>query len=95
MSFMNDCNRIADELRKQKAVKRAGKRAPADLSDEVRCFDKLPDIARVRLPTVATLFGVSQVTVWRWVKEGVIPQPKKFGGATSWNVGELRKALAG
>lgn len=58
-------------------------------------FDDLPDAAHVRLPTVAMLYATSQPNVWRWVKEGLIPPPRKLGPQTTvWNVGELRRALA-
>ncbi len=57
-------------------------------------FDSLPGCARVRLPVVMSLFGVSSTTVWRNVKAGLIPKPDKLSSrATTWNVGELRKAL--
>ena len=57
-------------------------------------FDSLPDAAYIRLPAVATLFGCSPTTVWRRVKDGVIPPPKKLSPSiTVWNVGEVRKTL--
>jgi len=59
-------------------------------------FDSLPNSAHVRLPTVEQLYGCSKASVWRHVKTGLIPAPKKFGARiTAWNVGELRTALAG
>jgi len=58
-------------------------------------FDRLPDSADVRLPVVAGLYACSEPTVWRGVKSGRIPAPRKRSpGCTTWNVGELRKALA-
>lgn len=69
-----------------KRIDRAG--AAAD-------FDSLSDQAFVRLPVVAELYATSASNVWRWVKRGIIPQPKKLGPQTTvWNVGELRRALA-
>ena len=35
------------------------------VSAELANFDKLPDTANVRLPTVKQLYGVSAATVWR------------------------------
>lgn len=59
-------------------------------------FDLLPDAAHVRLPVVAALYATSTSNVWRWVKQGLIPQPRKLGPQTTvWNVGDLRRALAG
>lgn len=61
----------------------------------VASFDTLPDAAHVRLPIVATLYATSPSNVWRWVKDGRIPQPIKLGPQTTvWNVGQLRRALA-
>lgn len=58
-------------------------------------FDSLPDSANVRLPVVQALFGCSAVTVWRMVKLGTIPAPRKLSPrVTTWNVGALRQALA-
>jgi predicted DNA-binding transcriptional regulator AlpA len=57
-------------------------------------FKALPDEAYVRLPVVAALYGCSNATVWRRVKEGHIDAPRKLGARTTcWNVGQLRKAL--
>lgn len=60
----------------------------------LRVFDTLPDSGHVRLPDVIALFACSRATVWRHVKSGVIPKPKKLGLRMSiWNVGELRECL--
>ncbi len=56
-------------------------------------FDSLPDSAHVDVRVVAMLYGKSVTSIWRDVKEGRIPRPVKFGGATRWNVGVLRKNL--
>lgn len=65
------------------------------LPDALLHFDFLPDAANVREPVVAALFGCSHATVWRNVKIGRIPAPRKLSArVTAWNVGELRKALA-
>lgn len=58
-------------------------------------FDQLPDSANVRLPVVMRLYGISSASVWRGVKAGNIPKPRKLTPrCTCWNVGELKKALA-
>lgn len=58
-------------------------------------FDSLPDSSFVRQPVVQVLFACSAATVWRSVKTGRIPTPKKLSmRVTAWNVGELRQALA-
>lgn len=72
----------------------AGERRPQRVSSSLANFDQLPDSAQVRLPVVAALHDVAPVTIWRWCKLGLLPAPSKKGGVTSWNVGELRKAMA-
>jgi predicted DNA-binding transcriptional regulator AlpA len=60
----------------------------------LRHFDDLPDSAYVRLPVVAGLLDVSEGSVWRYAKQGIIPTPEKLGPrTTAWNVGKLREAL--
>ena len=65
------------------------------LPDALKQFDQLPDSANVRLPIVMRLYACSTASVWRGVKAGRIPKPRKLSPRTTcWNVGELRKALA-
>lgn len=72
---------------------RPRKTAPA-IPPELSNFDKLPDAAHVRLPTVAALYACSSATVWRNVKSGRIPAPVKLtDNISAWRVGELRAAL--
>lgn len=76
-------------------MKDTAKRAARDIPDALRNFDSLPDSANVRLPVVAALFACAGVTVWRRVKAGTLPAPRKLGErVTAWNVGELRRVLA-
>jgi len=71
------------------------KAAPSALPDALKNFDSLPDSANVRLPVVAALYGCSPATIFRRVKSGHIPAPRKISErVTAWNVGALRKALA-
>ena len=63
--------------------------------ETLEVFDFLPRSAYVRLPIVMSLYGISQASVWRNVKNGNIPKPRKLTTrTTAWNVGELRAALA-
>ena len=57
-------------------------------------FEALPDYALIRVDTVAKVYGVSIVTVWRWTKNKVIPASIKRGGTTGWNVGDIRRHIA-
>ena len=65
------------------------------IPDALANFDSLPDSANVRQPVVQGLVGCSAATVWRMVKRGTLPAPRKISErVTAWNVGDLRKALA-
>lgn len=65
------------------------------IPDALQNFDSLPDSANVRQPVVQGLFGCSAATVWRMVKRGTLPAPKKLSERISaWNVGALRRALS-
>lgn len=64
------------------------------ISDALKNFDFLPDSASVRQPVVEALYACSPASVWRGVKAGRIPKPRKLSPRTTcWNVGELRQAL--
>lgn len=68
----------------------------APIPDALARFDHLPDSAFVRQPVVCALFSISPATAWRWVGSGILPTPRKLSPAISaWNVGQIRKALAG
>jgi predicted DNA-binding transcriptional regulator AlpA len=68
---------------------------PNDIPAALAQFESLPDSANVAQPVVQGLYGCSGPTVWRRVKDGTIPKPRKLSpGCTRWNVGELRRALA-
>lgn len=58
-------------------------------------LDAMPDCGFVSARTLAAWFAVSQVTIWRWAKDGKLPTPRKLGGNTTrFNVGEVRTAIA-
>lgn len=59
-------------------------------------FSTLPDDALIRAPHVRQLFGgISQDTLERRVRAGVIPAPQKQPGGrvNFWTVGSIRSAL--
>lgn len=69
-----------------------------DIPSGLKQFDYLPDSANVGSAVVCGLYGdISIVSLWRWVKAGRVPAPRKLAGSrlNSWNVGTLRAALAG
>lgn len=68
---------------------------PSTIPDALKNFDSSPDSAYVRQPVVQGLLSISAATVWRMVKRGTLPAPRKLSDrVTAWNVGELRAALA-
>ena len=81
---------LSDEESLALSQKRAeAKKAAVD--DVLNRFGILPDEAHVRLPVVMALYACSAASVWRYVKNGSLPAPRKFGSrVTAWNVGELR-----
>lgn len=67
------------------------------IQDGLKQFDDLPDSAYVGSDVVRGLYGgIAYVSLWRWVKAGRVPAPRKLLGSrlNSWNVGTLRAALA-
>lgn len=70
-------------------------RKKARIQKDLVDFDHLPNAAHVNVNVVAGLYDCEAQTVWARLRRGEIPVPRKFGAHTRWNVGELRKALAG
>lgn len=65
------------------------------IPDALKHFDSLPDSASVRLPVVQALYACSPASVWRGVKAGTIPKPRKLTPrTTAWLVRDLRQSLA-
>lgn len=44
-----------------------------------------PDVELMDVRQVAKCYSVTPNTIWRWCREGVLPKPAKFGGATKWS----------
>ena len=85
---------LSDEEKLALAQKRAEAKKAA-VNDVLERFGSLPDEAHVRLPVVMALYACSAASVWRYVKNGTLPAPRKFGSrVTAFNVGELRASLA-
>ena len=34
-------------------------------------------------------YGISRPTIWRWLKKGKFPRPKKLLGSTRWKLEDL------
>lgn len=39
--------------------------------------------------SLATRYEVSRATIWRWVREGKLPNPVKINGSTRWRSEDL------
>ena len=62
--------------------------------DILQNFSYLPDESLVRLPILMALYGLSKASIYRFIKDGIIPAPIKLSARTSvWNVGDIRKNL--
>lgn len=86
---------LSDEEKLALTQKRAEAKTAA-VNGVLERFGSLPDQAHVRVQVVMALYACSAASVWRYVKNGSIPAPRKFGSrVTAWNVGELRASLAG
>ncbi len=48
----------------------------------------------IGVDSVAELIGGSTSTVWRRVKDGLLPKPIKFGGMTRWSLAEIEAVIA-
>lgn len=46
-------------------------------------------ITYVRDTYLAKRYNVHRVTIWNWVRKGVLPTPIKIGGATRWDLSEI------
>lgn len=60
-------------------------------------FDRLPDSAIVRVPTVLRLRQLSRSGLYAAIADGRFPKPRKIfegGRAVGWGAGELRDFLA-
>ncbi|MEO0485145.1 MAG: helix-turn-helix domain-containing protein [Pseudomonadota bacterium] len=43
----------------------------------------------IRDTEAAELLGCGRSTFWRWVANGVAPQPVRLGGVTRWRLGDI------
>jgi len=63
--------------------------------ETVKNFDSLPNSALIRYAHLELLLGLKRCTIWRWVRDGLLPEPlKRNGRAVGFRVGDVRAALA-
>ena len=41
--------------------------------------------------SLAARYEVARSTIWRWLKEGQLPQPVKLAGSTRWRLSDLEQ----
>ncbi len=57
-------------------------------------FDQLPDSALIDMPHLKVIAGKSNATIYRWIENGILPKPRKFGPTRNyWTAGEIRQAF--
>lgn len=64
--------------------------------DSISKFNQLPDQALIGGAAVCALVGdITRVTLWRWVRSGTFPAPRKLpsGRINAWKVGDVRNFL--
>ena len=66
------------------------------VSPWVKHFEELPSSAFVSVKVVASIFGKSPATIWRWSRPGgALFAPTRTGpNSIGWNVGRLRERIA-
>jgi len=75
----------------------SGKKAAANsrVSATLQNFSVMDDAANVRVAGAAAIMGCSVDTIWRWAKEKRLNAKKLGPKITVFNVGEIRRLLAG
>jgi predicted DNA-binding transcriptional regulator AlpA len=53
-------------------------------------LDALPDTHPIKVPAAAEMCGVHRTTLWRWIREGLLPRPTKIGNAATFPLGLIR-----
>ncbi|MDX8401828.1 MAG: hypothetical protein R8K47_04285 [Mariprofundaceae bacterium] len=74
-------------------MRSAGNIAVIDDNRRSETSASLPDQGLVQLKEVLDAIRVSRTTWWRWVKDGLAPQPVKIGSVTLWRTSELKKFI--
>lgn len=71
------------------AVKRRLEDSTVRLAD----FDALPNDALLRSGDLCFLFDCHRQTIWRKVRQGLLPKPEKVLGLQRWRVQTIRNIL--
>lgn len=91
---MQNSNPLAADLAHSTAARKTATHA-VKISATLANFDLLPASAYVDIDVVVGVLSCGKSTVWAWVKSQRLPEPRKFGRSTRWQVGDLRRVLSG
>ncbi|NEV64143.1 helix-turn-helix transcriptional regulator [Thiorhodococcus minor] len=70
-------------------------RAAASVDTRAAIPEPFADDALVTQPQLKRLTGdVSDMTIWRWRRAGIIPEPTSIRGRNYWRAGDVRELLA-
>ena len=47
----------------------------------------------LKISGVASYVGCAESTIWRWVEDGVFPQPVRLGNVTRWDSRDVEAHL--
>lgn len=78
------------------AIESASKSEAGIVPESISRFNQLPDQALISGAVVCALVGdITRVTLWRWVRTGTFPSPRKMpsGRINVWRVGDVRNFL--
>lgn len=52
--------------------------------------ERAPLPVYMRDTEIAEMYGISRITVWRWSRSGLLPQPVRLGpGTTRWRLSDI------
>ena len=47
----------------------------------------------IRPRTLASQLGICRSTLWRWVRDGILPKPVRIGGIAGWRPEDIQEAI--
>ena len=63
--------------------------------EALRLYHEMPPNGLVGFPALAALTGLSRTTIWRKIRSGELPPPRKLDRSLRWSKAELDAFLAG
>lgn len=70
-------------------------RTAASTDTRAAVHDSFTDDALITQPQLKRLAGdISDMTIWRWRRAGLIPEPSNIRGRNYWRSGDVRAFLA-